>query len=245
MDPCLWGPLLWSVLEEGARTVEPGYAPGLMTEKERADYTRVFILFVYSLRYVLFCSQCRCNFRQHIREHPPEKATSLLEWVWATKNSVLDKNKVPRSLPFEDLRKRALLWTEFAPPSTVWDICTIFSARYPRKERVGPLDEDKEAKRSAYFIFFHSLSTMCQRVAAWNAMAPLLLPPGDERVFGDRKEFMAWVEGGRQKWMEESGKSEAEKTAWNFAMHNIVASSTKEKKAVSQGNFLSRENKTP
>lgn len=188
MDTNIWGNIMWNVLDELVRVLDPNREVPIdrkvidplgnikvvgfriMTQDEKQKYRKILTLLLYALRYILPCVYCRESFRVYIKELPPGESDNLVEWLWKIHNCVNHKLDHKCTLGLEKFEKRLLIWTSFVDCYQVWDLLTILSLNYPKSERAKD-DKEFESKRSSYFIFMYALSILLQYVPSLSSMS--------------------------------------------------------------------------
>ena len=132
MDPQIWGPVLWTILEYTAARARSAY------------YRPLFLEFLYTLKHIIPCEKCRNSYNILTRFLPPEDfASNEIRWVWFlhdTINDKLGKKKYPFDKLLANLPTRAKAirsasqWYTWAKTGTL----TRFPNGSTDRERVLP-----------------------------------------------------------------------------------------------------------
>ena len=184
MDPAVWGPRLWSLMEVLAARVDN--APVDL----RAPAAASLDVFFASLALLLPCLRCRESYVQFLAADadalalPPKKGKSYLRWVYDMHNRVNDKNHVPKARwpSFIVVRRRLATWSSASAPDDARDFLAIVALnRFQRApEHAAPPGVYCAAARS---------------LAALGLLLAAALP--SEAVCADRDLFAEWASAGR------------------------------------------------
>jgi hypothetical protein len=106
----------------------------------------------------------------------------------------------------------------------VWDMLTVMALNYPKYEK---REEDREfqAKRTAYYIFFYSLSNLLYYVPNLASMGPYISPRHwTSHSINDRIHFFKWISMQKFRWAYNERKTVPEIRAMKFAEVKFVES---------------------
>lgn len=127
MDPTIWGPPLWRIMSDVAFKAD-------RMPLEQKNWAR---LFFHALVFLLPCIYCRQSFRDYMISWPPEKYSSMLEWVHMIHNQVNKKLQKPASshLSYTYFVRRMNAATHASSADEVFDFCFVLGMNYDPEDK--------------------------------------------------------------------------------------------------------------
>lgn len=144
MDPFIWGPLLWNILEDCCYSLD--------TQNVSQRHQDMFIIFAHSLTYLLPCVYCRNSYSKFIKVEAPEeyiKIKNLSQWVFNIHNLVNKKLNKQSNITFKKFQKRLQVQTSRSTHTDIIDFTNILILNYDVKQHPH--------KREWMFYFFNTL----------------------------------------------------------------------------------------
>lgn len=167
MKTSIWGPPMWSLLWELARTAQDGNVNADPKRRTR------FLIVLHSLRWVTPCKVCRGHFNDYIMTHPPSINDDFTRWLWDLKNEIsrrISKSGVCEGgLSWDDLRERLAIQAVMLPAERMWDLLLILAANYPAKDQ-DSRDMQSIMKRHAYSVWFYWVASLIEPIPHLGSM---------------------------------------------------------------------------
>ena len=129
MDPTIWGPGLWRIIEDVARKSD-------RIPSQRTDpIWRYTIQFFEALTFLLPCKYCRQSYETFIIQSDVSRyvrARRAVEWIWLLKEMVNDKLKKPADvrLSFDKFLRRVNMCTQCGSAEDVLDFLALLGHNY-------------------------------------------------------------------------------------------------------------------
>jgi len=156
MNPNVWGPIIWNVLNEIC------YKYDLLEERKKQNVLLKGSIksFFQSLQFILPCSKCRKSYIFYQDISPLNFNVSLTQWIYHIHNNVNSKRDTDvfnSELKFDIFVKRLNSYTEIASESNIIDIIFIISFPY-----IIPQNHTPEQKQNRLYMFYIFLKSYIQ-----------------------------------------------------------------------------------
>lgn len=127
MTTDIWGPLMWSFLNDAVIIIDKNWGRFNSSEKES------WVDLLYLMCDILPCRYCRESYSGFVSEIPPTFPFSI--WLHHTHDRVNEKLDKPMFRGYDIFIRKAHVYTSFASAQVVWDICFILALNYDHTKK--------------------------------------------------------------------------------------------------------------
>lgn len=130
MDPNVWGPLLWGLMNDVVKNYDYGAHP---------PHAREVKSFFTSLAFLLPCKHCRRSYSTYLADLPIEprlQTRTLTCWIWRLHEKVNDKLYKRDRVTLKNFQRRLCATTYSAGPHQLFDFLFMLGVNYDPAERL-------------------------------------------------------------------------------------------------------------
>lgn len=141
MDPNVWGPLLWGVMNDVVKQYDYGSQP---------PSARAVETFFKSVAFLLPCKYCRRSYALYLSALPlrdPLRTRTLTCWIWRLHEKVNDKLGKRDRVTLKNFQRRLCATTYSAGPHQLFDFLFMLGVNY----------DPRAALKRKYMLKFHSV----------------------------------------------------------------------------------------